>query len=193
MAVRSVAAERAVLAVNGRRVTVVPPQGLCIAGDAARSAADAVFVLIGACAGAAHGTAASAILTASVAPAGLFGQDADRAAELDRLEEFLGSERGLALVGRQSGGEAPRILETYREGELLLLLVEERGEPGSPIWSPRFWRAFLDLNGRMVSLTAGSLRTQPLGDREMLALLRDFIVRLREANGSPAPAPAVAG
>lgn len=188
MEVRSVESRRTVIEAGGRAVEIVPPEAFCILRDSVETGAQAVFVLIGPCEGD-EGT--PGILTASVSFAPLFRDETDRTEELDRLEEFLASDRGRPLLARSSAPGALGILETYREDDMLILLVEDEGTPVIPIAAPRFWRGFLELNGRMVSISASPLAGQSTEDRAMLSVLRDFAARLRAANSRPElPLPA---
>lgn len=191
MELRSVERTRAVITAGGNSVVVVPPAGYCIVRDSAQTGEQGVFLLIGACPSPAEGTL-PALLTASISPAALFTDGTAPADELDRLETFLGSDRGRPLLGRSGAPGAPEILESYRENDALILLVEDKGEPVLAVSAPRFWRAFLELNGRMASLSASTLAGERGDDRAVLALMRDFVAALRTANAASALPPAQA-
>ncbi|WP_118135797.1 hypothetical protein [Oceanicella sp. SM1341] len=188
MQVRRATRDEVLVSAEGRSVSLVPPEGYCVMRDSVQTAEQVVFTLMGECAT----PAAAAIdaddlppgglLTASVSYAPLFRAQEPHGASLDALEEFLGSDRGLALVGRGGETERLQILESYRENDALLLLVEDSGAQVIPISAPRFWRAFLELNDRMVSVSVSTFRDRPSDDRQMLSLLRRFIAGLREAN-----------
>lgn len=182
--VRSIARERVLVTAGEASVAVAPPAGFCVVPDSVRTAAEAVFVLIGPCPGQ-EGRQAADLLTASVSGVPLFTSPGDRAGDLDRLEDFLGSPAGLALVGRGGGPGELRILETYREGDGLVLLVEDRGARLIPDHATRFWRALVEVNGRMVSLSVSALQGRDAEDRAQLALLRAFIAAIRAANAPP--------
>ncbi|GIX12935.1 MAG: hypothetical protein KatS3mg118_0894 [Paracoccaceae bacterium] len=78
------------------------------------------------------------------------------------------------------------MLETHREDDALILLVEDSGTPALPVASPRFWRAFLEIDGRMVSLTVNSLSQDRGEERAGLALMRALIAALHAGNRPPA-------
>ncbi|HEU0220599.1 MAG TPA: hypothetical protein VFR34_00095 [Paracoccaceae bacterium] len=186
MQVQAISEKRVLVGAGGASVNVVPPEGFCVAADSVKTSSQSVFVLIGGC-----GNAETAeLLTASVSSAPLFAAGSAPDEDLDRLEEFVGSEHGLALVSRSGEAGKLRILETHREGEALILFVEDSGQPIIPNASPRFWRAFLELGGRMVSLSASTFNDRPTEERTMLSLLRRFIAALRQANpAAPAALP----
>lgn len=181
MQVRSVTQRAVLVDAAGTPVRIVPPEGKCVVQDTVETSPDGVFVLLGDC-DPGDGTGIPGILTASVSSAALFGPEETPASAFDKLEEFLASPRGLALVGRGGDASALRILESYREGDALLLFVEDRGAQVIPAASPRFWRAFLQVNGRMASLSVGTFLAEPAEDRAMLATLRAFVAAVREAN-----------
>jgi hypothetical protein len=187
MVLNSLRPARAVVTAAGPSVTVVPPAGYCLTRDAASTTAEGIFLLAGDCADRTAEDGPSGILTAAISFAPLFVPGQEKRAELDRLEEFLSSPRGLALVGRGGDVTKLRIMETYREGEALILFVEDAGDQVLPVTAPRFWRAFLEVNGRMVSLSAARFRDGAGDDRDMLPVLRRFMDGLRAANPAPGP------
>ncbi|QDL90445.1 hypothetical protein FDP22_00730 [Paroceanicella profunda] len=187
MQVRRATRSEVLVSADGRSVSIVPPEGYCVMRDSVRTGEKVVFSLMGECtpdasAEDADDRAPAGLLTASVSYAPLFHPTESHDDSLDALEEFLGSDRGLSLVGRGGAAERLKILESYRENDALLLLVENSGEQVIPISAPHFWRAFLELNDRMVSVSVSTFRDRPAEDRQMLALLRRFIAGLREAN-----------
>jgi hypothetical protein len=182
MQVRTIERSKVLVLAAGASVTVTPPDGFCVLRDTVKTSDQGVIALIGACANAKDPEAD--LLTASVSNGPLFRPDAPHEAELDRLEEFLGSKRGLALVGRGGTAKNLKILETHREDDALILLVEDDGEQVIPGSAPRFWRAFLEVNGRMVSLSVSSFAEGTGDERVLYAVMRRFIAGLRQANRS---------
>ncbi|RMH46353.1 MAG: hypothetical protein D6686_15280 [Alphaproteobacteria bacterium] len=184
---RSVARGRALVMAAGRAIAIIPPEGYCILPDSARTGDAGAVVLIGACPGDAAADRPPALITALVSAEPLFRPGAPIEEELDRLEAFLSEETGRALIGRAGDpGPAPAVLETHREDDALILLVEDSGTPALPVASPRFWRAFLEIDGRMVSLTVNSLSRDRGEERAGLALMRALIAALRAGNRPPA-------
>ncbi|MEM9198698.1 MAG: hypothetical protein AAGD12_12715 [Pseudomonadota bacterium] len=193
MAVQSVEMERAVVAAGGRSIDIVPPNGYCILGDTVETGEQAVFALIGRCSDRPATPFPDGLLTASVSHAPLFRDGAPVADELDALETFLGSAEGRSLLARSTAPEDLEIIETYREDDMLVLLIEDRGVATLPVSTPRFWRAFLEVNQRMVSVSASALEGDEASDRAVLALLRAFAKELRTANARPVLALPSAG
>ena len=84
---------------------------------------------------------------------GLGGEGDDEAATLDDLQDFLDTADGRALVGRSGRGDRVRMLSKQLNGDVLYVLVEDRGQQPIAGIDPRFWRAFLEVNGRMTVLS----------------------------------------
>jgi hypothetical protein len=148
---------RAKVTVAGRPVTIAPPPGFCIDGRSTVVNADGAFVLMSDCAvlgarGAAGRTPVAAALTASVSAGGLGGEGDDEAATLEDLQAFIDTPDGLALVGRSGRGDRVRIQGRLLQDDVLYLLVEDRGAPPIAGIDRTFWRAFLEVNGRMTVL-----------------------------------------
>jgi hypothetical protein len=136
--------------VAGRAVTIAAPPGLCIDEGSTRVDSAGAFVLMRDCSEA--GTPKAA-LTASVSSGGLTGEGDAASDTLRDLQAFLATPDGLALVGRSGRSSGVRVLAQQLTSDVLFVLVEDRGPQPIAGLDRRFWRAFLEVNGRMTVLS----------------------------------------
>lgn len=144
---------RAKVTVAGRPVVVAAPAGFCIDSDSTRVSADGAFVLMSDCAllGQAGGGSGGA-LTVAVSAGALTGEG-DATGSLDEIAEFARTPEGRALLGRSGRADRVRVLSEVARGDVLYLLVEDRGSQPVAGIDRRFWRAFLEIDGRMTVLS----------------------------------------
>ncbi len=150
------AASRARVNVAGQAITIAAPPGFCVDSGSTRQSADGAFVLMSDCAllgGKGSGKApVGAALTASVSTAGL-GGEGDAADSLEDLRDFSATREGRAVLGRSGQPSRVRILDTQVRDDVLYILVEDRGTLPIAGIDRQFWRAFLEVHGRMVALS----------------------------------------
>ena len=190
-------AERAVFIARGQRIVVEPPQGYCLDEDSVTVTRKAAFALIAECMrdcqaelenGAVAGRAVEielprvfpGILTVSVSGEPAYGGEAGAS---DAFEEMLGTAAGLKLLGRGSSPAPGAITATRRIGGALYVLIEEPVEEDASILAPRFWRAFMNINRRLVLVTVSSFSDRPMAEDAMMGFLAQQMTRLRQANG----------
>jgi hypothetical protein len=180
------APSRAKVTVAGRPVVIAAPAGFCIDAPSTAVTADGAFVLMSDCAllGRSRGgrPPVGAALTASVSAGGLGGEGDDEAATLADLQHFLDTADGRALVSRSGRGDRVRIISRQLKGDVLYVLVDDRGQQPIAGIDPRFWRAFLEVNGRMTVLSViGFAGTGP-GLQDSLNQLAATAASIRAAN-----------
>lgn len=173
------------VAVARGEVTVAGPPGYCVDRGLVRDDPAGAFVALGSCAGL-GGTEAPAgppaLLTATVANVAVSATP-DAAA----LEAFLRSEAGRTALSRAGQSGSVEIVDTRREGEVLLLQIRDTGAPAAgPPTEPEYWRAVFDVRGRLVTATALAFAGRPLPREEGFRTLGAFVARLRAANAPPA-------
>lgn len=185
--------ERAVFVAKGREVALRPAPGFCISPESVDVGPASGFAMIGDCP-AAEGDAAlelpraiPAILTVSIAEEAMFAPGGPRGSALSDLERFLTTPEGLATVGRSGSSDSVEILETRALGDALYVHVLDRDVTALPMFGEEFWRAFVELNGRLVLVSLSGFRDGPLEPDQMLAHLASQVSVLREANGSAVP------
>lgn len=179
---------RAKVTVAGRPVVIAAPPGFCIDAPSTTMTSAGAFVLMSDCAllGAQSSrtgaTPVGAALTASVSSGGLGGEGDDAAASLDDLQDFLDTPDGRALVGRSGRADRVRILSRQQKGDVLYVLVEDRGQQPIAGIDPRFWRAFLEVNGRMTVLSVIGFEGTGPGLQDALNELAATAAAIRAAN-----------
>jgi len=196
-AVIEATAERAVFAVRGQRIVVEPPQGYCLDEGSVTVTRSAAFALVADCMtdhqaelenGSGVGRVVEielprvfpGILTVSVSGEPAYGW---AAGALDAFEELLGAEAGLKLLGRGKSQAPGKIIATRRIGGALYVLIEDPAAADAPILAPRFWRAFMNTNGRLVLVTVSSFSDRPMAEDAMMGFLAQQMTQLRRANG----------
>lgn len=179
--------DRATLTVAGRNVTIAAPRGFCIDEAATNVSASGGFVMASDCAllgpegVTAEGDAQplGVVLTASVSAAQL-----PAGGTLPELERFVATAEGRAALGRSGRPERVRVLATRTRGDVLYVLVEDRGPQPIAGIEPRFWRAFLDIDGRMTVLTVLGFDGAGVDPTRGLALIQRFADTVQAANRS---------
>ena len=92
-------------------------------------------------------------MTASVSTGGFAGEGDTAAGSLEDLAEFAETREGRTVLGRSGQPDRVRILNTQLSGDVLYVLVEDRGAQPIAGIDRQFWRAFLEVNGRLVALS----------------------------------------
>ncbi|MCH8952761.1 MAG: hypothetical protein IID49_11655 [Proteobacteria bacterium] len=196
-AVIEASAGRAVFIARGQRVVVEPPEGYCLDEGSIAVTKHAAFALIAECMrdhraevenGAVAGRAVEialprafpGILTVSVSGEPAYGWETGA---LDAFEDLLGTPAGLKLLGRGNSAAPGAITATRRIGGAIYVLIEEPAGDAASILAPRFWRAFININGRLVLTTVSSFSDRPMAEDAMMGFLAQQMTRLRQANG----------
>ncbi|MBK0398018.1 hypothetical protein H0I76_02345 [Limibaculum sp. M0105] len=197
-AVVSASPEKAVLAARGRRVIVEPAPGSCIARDSIEVSSSLAFLIISDCviehAAALLPVTSDAIeielppafpgvITVSVSGAPMDDDEGGGSEAVGNLRAYLETVEGKAQLGRGGDATMVEIEETRIVGDTLYVLVRDRSEDASPLLAPAFWRAFVEVNGRMVMATVSGFRDRPVGSEAMLRKLAAQVSALRAANG----------
>jgi hypothetical protein len=185
-------ADRTVVTVSGQPVTIAAPRGFCVDHASTTVNTAGAFVLVSDCAllgeTPTNGVPVGAVLTASVSGGLAAGIPSEQS--LAELEAFFGTAQGRATVGRSGDAARTRVLQSRTRNNVLYVLVEDRGQQRIPGVEQRFWRAFLDVSGRMVALSVLGFQGAGVGPEQGLAYLQSFADAIQRANGIAAPAPA---
>ena len=188
----------AVVRARDRQVAIDPAPGFCLADDSIETSARSVFLLIGDCAVEAPVTerrgargelplprSIPGILTVSVSgDAGLEG-----GSSLDRLQAFLEGPEGRRMLGRGGSGQQVAVKESRQQDGAVFLYLEDQSDNVVPILSNHFWRAFIQLNGRLAVVTISGFRDRPLDRDEMLSYIVSQVQTLAAANVTPPDEP----
>ncbi len=193
--------EEAVVLARGRRVTLAPIEGLCLASDVIETSPEGAFAVVGDClteappgprtltadgrALANLPPAFSGLVTLSVSGEPMFASAAARQPRaLDGLVAFLATPSGHALLGRGGDPETVEVIEAKAVGDALYVHVHDTDETTLALLAPDFWRAFVEINGRLVLVTVSGFRDRPLPPETMLTLLAGQLTALRAANAA---------
>jgi hypothetical protein len=195
-AIISSTAERATFNARGQRIVVEPPQGYCLDEGSVTVTRKAAFALVSDCMAnggpklaenAGKGSvvkfapprAFPGIMTVSVSGEPAYGSEPGA---LDAFEALLDTPAGLTLLGRGSSPEPGKVAAVRRIGGALYVLIEEPPGGRGAFLAPRFWRAFIDINDRLVLVTVSSFSDRPIADDAMMGFLALQMTRLRQAN-----------
>ena len=192
---------RARLNVAGQAVTIAAPPGFCIDPDSVTSGADGAFVLMSDCGAARRPAAAArtpvgAALTASVSTGGLAGEGDTAAGSLEELQEFAATRRGPRACSAAAASPTASASSTPSCRAACSTCWSRTAAP-QPIAGidRQFWRAFLEVNGRMVALSvlgfegAGLDAQDALDQLAALARATQAADAARLTPGAPRPPP----
>lgn len=171
-------------------VAISGPSGFCVDPTATRDEGDTAFVLLGNCAAISNSRRAGqpsvpAVLTAAVSETGNGGQIA---ANLDALDGYFRSSDGLSVLSRSGDPDTVTILDSRAEGDAFFLHASDASDGAIDGVQDRYWRAYMDLGPRIVTLSVLALEDQSLTDDQSLRTLRAFSRSVRDANVAPPPA-----
>lgn len=189
-------ARRAMFSARGQQIVVEPPRGYCLDHGSVTITRKAAFALVSDCLdNDSPGQAENAgeenvvdvvltrvfpgILTVSVSGDPAYGTEPGA---LDAFEALLDTPAGQTLLGRGNSQKPGKIIAVRRIGGALYVLIEESAGGGGSILAPRFWRAFIDINDRLVLVTVSSFSDRPIADDAMMGFLALEMTELRQAN-----------
>lgn len=171
------------IGVSERQVVIAGPLGYCADLSAARDTPDAAFVLLGSCAAMGQSPdipapLAPALLTASVVPGG----PVPISDQLAGLNSFFRSEAGRAALSRSGRASSVKVIEAKGRAGVFYLHARDASAPTGRGVQPDFWRAVLDVHGRIVTLTVVGLRERPLSAAAGMATLEVFVRQVQREN-----------
>ncbi|WP_424971964.1 hypothetical protein [Dinoroseobacter sp. S76] len=172
--------------VSRGEVTIAGPEGFCVYPFATRDRGTQAFVLLGNCAAITRSEEAPqppihALLTAAVRETDAI----EVASQSDLLASFLRSETGRAMLSRDKNAATVTILDSFSRGDVLYVHARDESESYAPGMTAEHWRAFLDVDGRIVALAVLGFEADPLSAREGLSAVRDFAEAIRRSNLPP--------
>lgn len=182
---------RASVNVAGQAITVAAPPGFCIDPESTAVDTGGAFLLLSDCralglAGAAGATRAiGASLTASISAGGIAGEGDDPGASLAELAAFLNTEDGRRVLGRSGRPGSIRLLSTQSRNGVLYALVEDRGPQPVAGIDRQFWRAFMEVKGRMAVLSVVGFQGGGVDAQDGLNYIASFATAIQAANPTP--------
>lgn len=188
------------VAVADGSVVVGGPRGFCIDPEGSRTGGPGAFVLLGSCASIAglpflpH-PPVTAVLTATVSVGSEGGTIAGSEAE---LAAYFRSPEGRAALSRTNDADRVAVISAGVVDEVFVLharaVPPKPGTPRSgPAEPPDTWRALIDLNGRIVTLSVLALPDKPIAEADGSALLGQFVARVRKLSPDRTAAVTKAG
>lgn len=179
--------EERVVLVDGARVVITGPPGFCLDERLVdESRTGAVAFLSDCAAPAGEATIAdvplTAVLTASVSNSGLPDRARGMGPALDKLATFLETPFGQLTLSKSRNPALVRVLSIERRGAVVFAYVEDRGQTSRIGESPRFWRAFTEVGGRLVVLTATGLDAADPSQKRAERILVAFVEAMQMAN-----------
>lgn len=178
-----------VVSAGGTDVTVAGPQGFCIDERLVDEARTGAFVFLSDCASnpeTGGPTIArvpiSAVLTASVSNNGLPGAEAGRAAALGQLQAFLETPYGQLTLSKSHNPATLTLLSMSRTNNAVYAYIEDLTQTTRTGESPRFWRAFTEVNGRLAALSATGYNAADPEQARIKRILEAFVAAMQAAN-----------
>lgn len=178
------------LALDGGALIAAAPHGYCVDPRASRPAQG--FALFAGC------SLISALDLMPYAEA-LLSIQADEpgsaavAGQEQELAALLQTPQGAALLSAAGSSDTVTVDRAIAGAGLVMVHFDDTASPPAPGIAQSEWRAFLDLNGRLVTIALRGLARAPLSDESGFALLRNAAATLRAANVPEAASAAAPG
>ena len=168
-------------------VTIAAPPGFCVDRATIDENPRGVFMFLSDCqrnesTGRMARTPLSAILTASISPTGLAGSQDGMKPALKALGEFLASPVGVFSMGKSNQDGAVKILAAKQSDVALYILLQDSAYRDPAGASSRYWRAFTEINGHLVSLSVTGYARNDKEEKRALRIIRAFMQATLDAN-----------
>ena len=173
---------------GGVDITVTGPQGFCIDERLVDEARVGAFVFLSDCAAnAGEGPSIarvpiSAVLTASISNKGLPGAENGMGAALAQLEAFLRTPFGQLTLSKSRNPDTLNVISITRTDNAVYAFVQDATPTTHTGESPRFWRAFTEVNGRLAALSATGYNAADPDQERIKAILEAFVAAMHAAN-----------
>ncbi len=169
-----------VVSVAGRSVAVAGPPGFCIDPSARRDGEES-FVLLGSCASIARDPDGATpeipgLMTVVVSSEG--EAITDIAGRADILSTFFRSAAGRAALSRSGRAETVEVFDIRRDGRALFIRARDTSATPLSGMSQEYWRALLDVNGRLVTVSLIGFEDRPISPEDGLRLVRTAAERI---------------
>ena len=173
---------------GGVDVVITGPDGFCIDERLVDEARVGAFIFLSDCAanpGEGPSIARvpiSTVLTASISNKGLPGSEESMPAALTQLKSFLETPFGQLTLSKSRNPETLNVISITRTDNAVYAFVEDRTPTTHTGESPRFWRAFTEVNGRLAALSATGYNAADADQAPTKAVLEAFVAALHAAN-----------
>ncbi|KQB95148.1 hypothetical protein AL073_17930 [Loktanella sp. 1ANDIMAR09] len=168
-------------------VIATAPAGYCV--DPASSQLNNDFAMLVSCATLGHGVAAPDIVgiaTIQVGP-----PDSGRIATDEiGLRDFLITNDGVRLLTKANNPGAVNVLSTQAFNDQVMIHFTDQGPPPLDGLQQEEWRAFANMNGRLVTIGVRGLAASPLQDGPGATLLKQILAGVTAPPAAPTDSPA---
>ncbi|WP_322890406.1 MULTISPECIES: dihydroxy-acid dehydratase [unclassified Yoonia] len=172
------------VALLGGDLVATPPAGYC--ADPVSSRLRAGFAVFAPCVTLGTDAPVPQVLGVATVQAGDAGSAMVAGAETG-LRDFLISPQGAGLLSKGGSGETVSVVSSQAFGGRVVVHFRDTGEPPMDGLGPDEWRAFTDVNGRLVTVSVRGLDDAPLSAGRGSALL-DQMLRGLSASATVADA-----
>jgi len=163
-----------VIAVSERAVVVGGPPGYCIDPSASQDGVKA-FVLLGSCASIARDPDAKKPEIPGIMTVVVSSDPATVQAIASRqpiLPDYFLSEPGRVALSRSGRADTVRVFDVRTADDVLYIRLRDTSAGKLPGMSDDYWRALLDVNGRLVTISVIGFDERPMTPDEGFALVR---------------------
>ena len=160
-------------------VVAATPAGYCIDGASSQISRD--FAIVAPCAtldASLPGPDLVGFATIQVGPAGSGSIVADEVA----LRDYLITQDGARLLSQTGNAGDIDILSTQAFNSQVMIHFTDAGQPPLPGLQRQEWRAFKDVNGRLVTIGVRGLAAAPLQEGPGATLLKLMVAGVQPAN-----------
>lgn len=172
--------ERDLVEVNasGRTIRAPAPEGFCYPTSGVMTGADSAFLLLQPC----NGDPTKDVLSLSIAKHGLFGDEPPSEENFASFRQFLETREGASQLGLDAGSGAVFLINTTYENGALYAVAEDASGAALSFSGQVICRAFTELNGRMVVVSAIASKQSKRDPEVMRADLAKIVNRLIAEN-----------
>ncbi|WP_400085472.1 dihydroxy-acid dehydratase [Yoonia sp. R78084] len=168
-------------------VIATAPAGYCVDPRSSQLAKD--FAMLASCATLGHSTAAPEIVgiaTIQVGP-----PDSGRIATDEiGLRDFLITDDGVRLLTKANNPDAVNVLSTQAFNDQVMIHFTDQGPPPLDGLQREEWRAFANVNGRLVTIGVRGLAASPLQDGPGATLLKQILAGVQAPPAAATDSPA---
>lgn len=163
------------MALLGGEVTATAPRGYCL--DSATSRPRDGFAVIAPCATLGGDGPAPSVLGVATVQVGVADSGVVSGAEAN-LRDLLASSAGAALLSANGSAADIKVLGSQVQNNMVKVHFTDSAPPPLTGLQSEEWRAFTDMNGRLVTIAVRGLENAPLNDGTGAWLLARMIAGL---------------
>ena len=171
------------VSLGGGDILLRAPSGYCVDSQTSRPADD--FAVLAPCATLGTDAPAPSVVGLVTVQAGDAGSGSIAADEAS-LRDFLVTNAGKSLLSQSGTAADIRILSTQAFDDQVMVHFSDQGEPLVKGLQDEEWRAFRDVDGRLVTISVRGLAAAPLQDGPGASLLKEVIAGVTSTDAEPA-------